>query len=74
MTINQRWGESIRRNIHESFGDIDRNALREIAEAVENGEDEKKIWNMIWRLDTIVRDQIPDDVYCYYRNLRLSYR
>lgn len=37
-----------------------------IANMIEKGEDEKKIARAMWKLDTSLRDVIPDDVYYTY--------
>lgn len=40
--------------------------LISIAGMIENNESKKSIANAMWKLDTLVRDVIPDDVYNAY--------
>lgn len=49
-----------------SVGKRDYDDLISVAGMIENGEDEKKIAKAMWRLDTAVRDVIPDSVYNAY--------
>ena len=42
--------------------------LMTIACMIENGEDKKTIARAMWKLDTAVRDVIPDTVYNIYNN------
>jgi hypothetical protein len=44
-------------------GKKDYDDLISIAGMIENNEDKKKIGTAMWRLDTAVRDIIPDKVY-----------
>jgi hypothetical protein len=44
-------------------GKKDYDDLISIAGMIENGEDKKKIGMTMWKLDTAVRDIIPDNVY-----------
>ena len=37
--------------------------LMSIAGMIDNNEDPEKIAKAMWRLDTLVRDEIPDEVY-----------
>jgi Ser/Thr protein kinase RdoA (MazF antagonist) len=48
------------------FGKQDYEDLLSIAGMIENGEDSKKIANAMRRLDTAVRDVIPDSAYYAY--------
>jgi len=45
------------------FGKKDYDDLISIAGMIENGEDKNKIGKAMWKLDTAVRDIIPDKVY-----------
>ena len=40
--------------------------LMSIAQMIEDGESEQSIARAMWRLDTLVRDVIPDSVYNAY--------
>lgn len=42
--------------------------LISIVGMIENGEDKKTIARAMWKLDTAVRDVIPDSVYDIYNN------
>ena len=42
--------------------------LISIVGMIENGEDKKTIARAMWKLDTSVRDVIPDSVYDIYNN------
>jgi len=47
-------------------GKNDYDDLISIAGMIENDEDKKKIGKAMWKLDTAVRDVIPDSVYNAY--------
>jgi len=49
-----------------SVGEVDHDALMSIAGMIENGEDSTRIARAMGRLDTAVRDVIPDDVFYAY--------
>ena len=49
-----------------SVGEIDHGDLMSIAGMIENGEDSTRIARAMGRLDTAVRDVIPDDVFYAY--------
>lgn len=49
-------------------GKDDYDDLISIVGMIENNEDKKKIGKSMWRLDTAVRDIIPDEVYYAYTN------
>jgi uncharacterized protein YfkK (UPF0435 family) len=40
--------------------------LMSIANMIENNEDGKAIAKAMWKLDTAVRDEIPDEVYYHF--------
>jgi hypothetical protein len=50
-------------------GKEDYEDLLSIVGMIENGEDVKKIAKAMWRLDTAVRDVIPDSAYYAYTEL-----
>ena len=49
-----------------SVGERDHDVLISIAGMIENGEDSTRIARAMWKLDTAVRDIIPNDVYYAY--------
>ena len=49
-----------------SVGERDHDDLISIAGMIENGEDSTRIARAMWKLDTAVRDIIPNDVYYAY--------
>ena len=49
-----------------SVGEIDHDALMSIASMIENGEDSIRIARAMGRLDTAVRDVIPNEVFYAY--------
>lgn len=49
-----------------SVGERDHGDLMSIAGMIENSEDSTRIARAMWKLDTAVRDIIPNDVYYAY--------